>query len=182
VLRRALLLAVPLFSVAVPAPAEVVSVAPNGFTLKHEVEVKAAASALYDALTARVGSWWNPEHTFSGDAKNLSIAAVPGGCFCERFPNGGGVLHMAVVYAAPGKTLRMTGALGPMQGSGLAGSLTWALAKSEGGTKLVVTYGVGGYMPGGLETMAPLADGMLGEQIGRLKTYVETGSPVPAAK
>jgi uncharacterized protein YndB with AHSA1/START domain len=168
--------------VSTTLPAEVMSIGPSGFAVKHEVSVKASPGPVYDALTVKVGSWWNPEHTFSKDAKNLSIAAVPGGCFCEKFPDSGGVQHMTVVYAAPGKALRMTGAIGPLQGSGLAGSMTWDLSKSEAGTKLVVTYGIGGYMAGGFEKIAPLVDAVIGEQVGRFKAFVETGSPVPAAR
>ena len=165
-----------------PVFAEVMSVGPSGFAVKHEVAVKAAPGPVYDTLTAKVGSWWNPEHTFSHDARNLAIAAIPGGCFCERLPDGGGVQHMTVVYAGPGKALRMTGALGPLQGLGLAGSMTWDLAKSEAGTKLVVTYGIGGYMAGGFEKIAPIVDGVVGEQVGRLKSFLETGSPSPPAR
>lgn len=161
-----------------PAFAEVTSIGPSGFAVKHEVAIKATPGIVYDALAVKVGSWWNPEHTFSHDSKNLSIAAVPGGCFCERFPDSGGVQHMIVVYASPGKALRMTGALGPLQGLGLAGSLTWDLAKTETGTKLIVTYGIGGYMAGGFEKIAPIVDAVIGEQVGRLRTFVETGSPV----
>jgi hypothetical protein len=85
---------------------------------------------------------------------------------------------MTVVYASPGKALRMTGALGPLQGSGLAGSMTWDLAKSEAGTKLVVTYVVGGYMAGGFEKIAPAVDAMVGGQAARLRNFLETGNPV----
>jgi uncharacterized protein YndB with AHSA1/START domain len=179
--RRASFAAMALILVGATARSEVVNVATGGFLVRHETDVKAEPAALYEALTAGVGSWWNPAHTYSGDAKNLSVAAVPGGCFCEKLP-GGGVLHMTVVYAAPGKALRMTGALGPMQGSGLAGTLTWNLAKIEGGTRIVLTYSVGGYMQGGFEKIAPLADGMLGEQLLRLKSFVETGTPVSVPK
>ncbi|HVO51705.1 MAG TPA: SRPBCC domain-containing protein [Thermoanaerobaculia bacterium] len=179
--RRVLFTVIALGFASATALSEVVNVSSGGFLLKHEADVKAEPAVLYETLTAGVAGWWNPAHTYSGDARNLSIAAVPGGCFCEKLP-GGGVLHMTVVYAAPGKALRMTGALGPLQGSGLAGSLTWNLAKIEGGTRIVLTYGVGGYMPGGLEKVAPLADAMLGEQLQRLKSFAETGSPIPAPK
>ncbi len=179
--RRALLTAIALIVACAPAHSEVVDVAAGGFLVRHEVDVKAEPAAVYEALTAGVGSWWSAVHTYSGDARNLSIAAAPGGCFCEKLP-GGGVLHMTVVYAAPGKALRMTGALGPLQGSGLAGSLTVNLAKIESGTRIVLTYGVGGYMPGGFEKIALAVDGVLGEQLQRLKSFTETGSAVPAPK
>ena len=85
--------------------------------------IQASPENVYAALTGKVGSWWNPEHTYSHDSRNLSIDARPGGCFCEKLDNGGGVEHMKVVLAWPGRMLRMTGALGPLQGSGLAGSM-----------------------------------------------------------
>ena len=39
-----------------------------------------AGGEVYDALVGQIGSWWNPEHTYSHDAKNLSIDPRPGGC------------------------------------------------------------------------------------------------------
>ena len=66
-------------------------VTPNGFLVKFEVSVNAPVAKVYDALVGQIGSWWDSEHTYSGDAKNLSIDARPGGCFCEKLPNGGGI-------------------------------------------------------------------------------------------
>ncbi len=171
-----------LFSTA-HARAEVVNISPSGFQIRHEVQLNMSAEQAYDLMVNQVSLWWNSSHTYSQNAKNLSIDARPGGCFCEKLPNGGGVQHLSVVYVAPGKTLRMTGALGPMQGSGLAGSMTWdfsAIKPAETGkalSKLVLTYSIGGYMPGGLEKMAPAVDGMLAEQVGRYKNLVNTGKP-----
>ena len=76
-------------------------VTPNGFVVKFDVNVNAPAAKVYDALVGQIGSWWDPQHTYSGDAKNLSIDARPGGCFCEKLPNGGGVEHARVIYVAP---------------------------------------------------------------------------------
>jgi len=162
------------------ASASVVQVAPNGFLVRHEMIINGSPARVYESLVERVGSWWNPDHTYSHDTRNLSIDARPGGCFCEKLGTGG-IEHLRVVYVAPGEIIRMTGALGPMQQSGLAGSLTWRFANVFGGTKLTLTYSVGGFMEGGFEKMAPAADGMLGEQVQRLKLFVETGSPTPRA-
>ncbi|HEY8586888.1 MAG TPA: SRPBCC domain-containing protein [Rhodanobacter sp.] len=151
---------------------------PNGFFVKHEVVINAPPAAVYEALVGHVGQWWNPQHTFSGDAENLSLDARPGGCFCEKLPNGGGLEHLRVVYVAPPEMLRMTGALGPLQGSGAAGSLTWKLASAPRGTTVVLSYGVGGFMEGGLDRIAPAVGGVLGEQLRRLKSFVETGKPI----
>jgi hypothetical protein len=90
---------------------------------------------------------------------------------------GGSVRHLVVVYAEPGKTLRMAGALGPLQSMAVAGSLTWSLSKADNGTKAELTYTVGGYSPGGLQSLAAPVDKVLLNQLTRLKNYVETGKP-----
>ena len=53
------------------------------------------------------------------------------------------------------------------------------LAERLGGTEVTMTYSAGGYRPGGLESMAPLVDSVLGVQLGRLKSFVEKGRPTP---
>ncbi|MES2073802.1 MAG: ATPase [Pseudomonadota bacterium] len=183
----ALPLALALMAASLPSAAEVVNISPSGFLLRHEIVVNLTPEQAYKTLVNDIGSWWNSAHTYSGNAKNLSIDARPGGCFCEQLPNGGGVQHLAVVTAMPGKLLRLSGALGPMQGSGLAGSMSWQISAVVGSpvgspadkpaSKIEMTYSVGGYMQGGFDKMAPAANGMLAEQIGRLKNFANTGKP-----
>ena len=143
--------------------AAVVTLAANGFLVRHEVAVAAPPAKVYEALAGKVGSWWSSKHTYSGDAANLSIDARAGGCFCEKLKDGGSVEHMRVV----------SGALGPLQAHGLAGSLTWRLVPAGDATTLSVTYSVGGFMDGGFEKIAPAVDGVLGDQVQRLKSYAE---------
>ncbi|HEV1995649.1 MAG TPA: hypothetical protein VGR03_15060, partial [Candidatus Acidoferrum sp.] len=92
---------------AAAAYAEVADMSSSGFLTKYEVTVNATPANAYKALVDEVGGWWNPAHTYSNDARNLFIDARPGGCFCEKLPNGGGVQHMSVVYASPGQVVRM---------------------------------------------------------------------------
>jgi uncharacterized protein YndB with AHSA1/START domain len=152
-------------------------VTPNGFLVKFEISVSAPAAKVYDALVGHVGSWWNPEHTYSGDAKNLSIDARPGGCFCEKLSDGGGIEHARVIYVAPRQVVRLSGALGPLQASGVAGTLTWKLTSGTDDTRLELSYSVGGFIEGGFEKMAPLVENVLRDQVNRLKLFVETGKP-----
>jgi hypothetical protein len=159
------------------ARATVVDSTQAGFLVRSEAVVHAAPDSVYRALTGRIGAWWDPEHTFSGDSRNLSLDATPGGCFCESLPEGGGVRHLTVVFASPGRMLRLAGGLGPLQGSGVAGSLTWSLTPAQDGTKVGLDYSVGGYFPGGLPGVAPAVDTVLGGQLSRLKRFVETGRP-----
>lgn len=119
--------------------------------------------------------WWSSEHSWSGDAKNLTID--PSGCFCERLKHGE-VRHMTVVYADENTALRMAGALGPLQFTGASGHLGVTLKPAGGATNIVMTYDVGGYAKGGLaETFAGPVDQVLGAQLARLKKAVETGKP-----
>jgi uncharacterized protein YndB with AHSA1/START domain len=162
------------------ARGEVLEATPGGFALKTTVTIAAPRARVYDALVQAVGRWWDPEHTYSGDAANLSIDPRPGGCFCEKLAQQGAVQHGMVVLAIPAKTLRLAGAIGPLQESGVAGSLTLELAEREGATDVAMTYSVGGYRQGGLQALAPLVDTVLGTQLRRLKDFVEKGTPAPS--
>jgi uncharacterized protein YndB with AHSA1/START domain len=176
-MRRSLLGALSLFMLAGTSGHSAPGVTPTGFLVKFELSVNAPPAKVYDALVGQVGSWWNPEHTYSHNAKNLSIDPRPGGCFCEKLPNGGGVEHLRVVYVAPGEVLRLSGGLGPLQGSGVAGSMTWKLTGDSDNTRVQVSYSVGGFIDGGFEKVAPAVESVLREQVDRLKLFVETGKP-----
>jgi uncharacterized protein YndB with AHSA1/START domain len=152
--------------------ADVVDRAPNGFTLRTAVEIPAPAARVYRTLID-VGAWWDKEHTYTGNARNLSIDARPGGCFCERLPNGGGVEHGRVVNVSPGGLLRLSAALGPLQEIGAAGSLTFQIAESAKGSTVTMTYAVGGYAPGGLDKLAETVDTVMAHQLQLLKQHME---------
>lgn len=159
---------------AAPVAAEVVSSADNGFLIRQTVHLAASPQQVYDAVI-QPGKWWNPEHTFSGSASNLTLDARAGGCFCERLPDGGSVQHLEVVLAAPGKTLVLRGALGPFQGQGAEGALTWKMVAAGDGTDLTLSYVLGGYLtlPGGFAEWSKRADAMFATQVARLQKFVE---------
>jgi uncharacterized protein YndB with AHSA1/START domain len=156
------------------AKAEVVDATPGGFQVRQSVEIAAPAAKVWATLV-QPALWWDSRHTWSGSAANLSLAAASGGCFCERLPGGGSVLHMSTVHAAPNAKLILFGALGPLQTSGAAGHLAFVLVEKDGKTTVTLTYDVGGYMKGGLDKIAAPVDGVLGQQTARLKAQVETG-------
>jgi uncharacterized protein YndB with AHSA1/START domain len=160
------------------AKGDVVDSASNGFTVKITLELAAPAADVYRTIVDRVGMWWAPDHTWSGNSANLSIDPRPGGCWCEKLP-GGGAQHMTVVFADPGKLLRLRGALGPLQSMAVDGSMTFQLAEAGGKTRLQLTYVVGGYLPGagGGEPLGKAVDAVLTAQVQRLKKLVETGRP-----
>ena len=76
--------------------AAVTDMASNGFTLVQSAEIAAPPDKIYAALI-QPSRWWSSDHTFSGNAANLSLDARAGGCFCETLPGGGSVQHLAVV-------------------------------------------------------------------------------------
>jgi len=158
--------------------AEVVDSSGSGFTVKETVDIQAAPQEVYRRIF-RVGEWWSSQHTFSGDAHNLSLEEKAAGCFCEKLPNGGGVKHMEVVYLVPGKAIRLAGALGPLGSLAATGTMEIQLSAADKGTRLEVTYAVAGYLPAGMNSLAAPVDLTLKEQFTRLKSYIEHGAPAP---
>ena len=160
-------------AIAGPAIAEVKSVTATGFETVSTATLAAPPDRVYAAL-GEIDRWWDPSHTFSKDAANLSLELRSGGCFCERLKDGGSVQHLQVVYAAPGTGLRLRGALGPLQMEGVDGTLAWTLKAVEGGgTTVTQSYVVGGYIRGGMEAWAPRVDRVLDEALQRLKNFLE---------
>ena len=164
-------------SLAGPLRGEVVETTAAGFLVRNTAAINAPPANVYAALTDKVDGWWDPAHTFSHDARNLSLDARAGGCFCERLPDGGSVQQMRVVYASPGKLLRLTGAIGPLQEAALVGTMTWTLSQTGSGTTVELSYTVGGFRAGGFRDMPTVVDGVLRGQLARLKAFVETDRP-----
>ena len=157
--------------------AEVLDSTAAGFTVGSTVTIRKRSKKVYTNLVDRIGEWWSSAHTFSGNAKNLSLKDQVGGCFCERLSGGGQVKHLEVVYVEPRALLRMKGGLGPLQELALTGVLTFRLTPSGKATQVEMKYSVAGYAPDGIEALAPAVDRVLGEQLSRLKNYSETGRP-----
>jgi uncharacterized protein YndB with AHSA1/START domain len=175
-----------------PAMAEVVGRSDQAFELRFTAEVTATPDDAWTAMIAPSG-WWSSNHTYSGDAANLSLDASAGGCFCERLPASaehpsegprGSVEHMRVIYVEQPRALRLAGALGPLQSEAVQGVLTVTFKPLEGGgTRILWEYNVGGSMRFKTEQIAPLMDKILGEQFGALVTKLGPKNPaavVPA--
>lgn len=159
-----------------PVCAAVNDSAANGFSVVEKVHIAAPPARVYEEVVTPA-HWWSSLHTFSGSAANLALDPKAGGCWCETLPGGGSVLHLNVVFADPAKTLVMRGALGPLQRLGVEGALTISLKPAEDGTDMSLTYNVGGYLKDGLASWAAPVDAVLGEQVARLKSLIETGTP-----
>ena len=173
------MLACSLLLIAVPATAEVRDAAGNGFTTVNEVVIAAGRAETWVAAVGAVGKWWSSDHTVSGDAARMSITPELQGCFCETLGEKAGVVHLTVTMLNPTVMLRMTGGLGPLGLMGVDGNMTWEFEDTEDGTRVRFTYAVGGYAADGLNQIAPAVDFVIGEALGRLKAFVETGNPEP---
>ncbi len=157
------------------ARALVTQAKPDGFLLTLSAEIAAPPAAVYSAL-GQVAGWWSSSHTWSGDAKNLSLPLEAGACFCERWA-GGGVEHARVVFVKKDEILRLAGALGPLQEMAVAGVITFTLKSIEKGSRLEVTYRLSGDSSHSLDKVAPFVDQVLSQQVARLKAFAETGKP-----
>jgi uncharacterized protein YndB with AHSA1/START domain len=173
-----------------PARAEVTVKADNGFVVSNEVDVAdKPLTAVWQALL-EPAQWWNPIHSWSGDSANLWLDPQAGGCFCENLPmpkdapgdlRKGSVEHMRVISAMPPRLLRLSGALGPLQGEALNGTLTITVkANPGGGAHVVFSYVVGGFMRMKVDDIAPVVDKVLGEQAQRFAEYAAARKDAPA--
>jgi hypothetical protein len=154
------------------ASAEVASVSANGFEVKESVHVAVAPDKAFAALL-QPSRWWTSEHTFSGNAANLTLDARAGGCWCESLPDGGSVEHMHVVFVSPGKVLRLSGALGPFQVLAVDGVMTWTVKANGNGSDVSVSYAIGGYSKDGFDNLSKAADQVLGLQVERLRKLID---------
>jgi hypothetical protein len=163
---------------AAPALAEVKQAAPDGFALGFTRALDVSPAKAYAAI-ASIERWWSGEHTYSGDARNLSLGAAAGDCFCERWKDAAGrensVRHGVVLMALRDQAFRIEGALGPLQGLGVNGVLSIGTRAEGTGTVLTMAYKVNGSAASGLDKLAPAVDAVLQAQFTRLGNLAATG-------
>jgi hypothetical protein len=155
-----------LFLLSAVALADVTSKGDTGFTLVITGEVKTTPVEAYDQFI-RIEEWWLEGHTWYGRSENLSIEPKAGGCFCE-ISGDNQVLHMLVSYVQPGVELKMVGGLGSLQMMGVHGAMSWRFEPIADGTRIIQTYNVTGYAPGGLKEVADIVDSIQTSQLNAL--------------
>lgn len=175
-----------------PARADVTAQSEQGFVSRNVVVVAGSPAAVWKKLVTPA-AWWSSDHTFSGDAANMALDPVAGGCFCEVLPGDsgpaakapaarGGVQHMRVVFVDRAKALRMVGALGPLQSEAVNATLTITLKEVDGGTRVIFEYVVGGYMRYPADKIANAVDIVMGNQlVGLAKQFGPVAPPRPDA-
>lgn len=170
-----------------PAAAKVTDASDAGFSVVQDYDVAVSPETLW-AMLVQPNLWWSAEHSWSGDAANLSLNPVAGGCFCERLVPSGTALdheaeikyradtveHAHILYAQSGKLLRLSGALGPLQSEAVIGTLSFTISPGPANSAhLKMEYVVGGYSRVPLKSVAPAVDKVMGEQMVRLKAAAE---------
>ena len=173
-MRKACILAIASL-LASAASAKVDDLSASGFKITHDVATAATPQQVWKAL-GRVGRWWDPEHTWSGNARNMSIALKAGGCFCETW-DGQSVEHTRVIWAHRDTRLRMLGAFGPLQEWGVSGVSEFVIKPADHGSTIRFSYTVSGDARFKLDAVAPIVEQVLGTQVQRLARYAATGSP-----
>ena len=160
------------FAFSLSAAAAVETTRDGFFSTRSVILVEARPAVAWKALS-QVSKWWEPAHTWSGSARNLVLEARAGGCFCEKLEDGGSVQHARVVFAQPGQTLRLDGALGPLQEMPVTGVLTFTLAPDASGTRITMTYQVAGALSMDAAKLAPLVDQVMSAQLERLREFIK---------
>ncbi|WP_100656202.1 SRPBCC family protein [Alteromonas flava] len=149
--------------------ADVQHVDTHGFIVENTIVSAHTSEQVWQALVQNVDDWWPKDHSWWEGT--FTLEAKAGGCFCETHTNKSAE-HMRIVYVEPGKTLRMSGGLGPLQGMGMNGALDWQLTPTEDGTKVTLTYRVHGVNSGGFAELAPIVAHVQGIQLNSLKDFL----------
>jgi uncharacterized protein YndB with AHSA1/START domain len=160
------------------AVAEVKQSADDGAFIEQRFQVSASPDVAWSALT-HPERWWPSDHTWSGNATNMRLRAEAGACFCENWGENS-VEHGRVIMAVPGKLLRISGALGPLQEMAVTGVLSIQLAAKDGGTEATVTYRLSGDVSQKLDAFISVVDKVVGQQFGSFASYASNPATKPA--
>jgi uncharacterized protein YndB with AHSA1/START domain len=165
-----------LAGLAGPARAEATAVSATHFESSHRAEVAATPAQVYEVL-AQLPKWWSPQHSWSGDTRNMTLELSAGGCWCERWGDGASAQHGRVLQVVPGRLILIEATLGPLLALPARGVLTLVTSSNAGRTAVRVGYRVSGAPELALDRLAPAVDDVLGQQFARLKSMVESGRP-----
>jgi hypothetical protein len=157
-----------------PAYADVEAAGQSGFALRYTLETPLAPAKAY-AKFVDVKSWWSPELTLSGAAKNLKLDTKPGGCLCEKLSGGGFARHFLIARAAPGQSLVLTDGIDPVAGPGAEGVLSVEFRANGQGTTVTARYIAFGYAVNGWGGFAPQADRAMRALFERFTTFAAGG-------
>lgn len=167
---RTILIALALGCLATPAAAEVVSKSANAFTLRFAVGLETTPEDVI-VTVGDLPKWWDPAHTYTGAAANLSLALEEAGCWCERLADGS-IFEHAMVTAVEPQRVAMNAALGPLHDTATRSDLTFAVGPENRGWLVSMDFVVEGP---GVGAYAEAVDGVMSGAWDRFIRYVEYG-------
>jgi len=148
------------------AHADIVESSDSHYVLRHEATSSLTPSALWQRLI-EPASWWHPDHTYSGDANNLSLDARAGGLWLETW-DGGSVVHGSILLLEDGQSIRLYAPFGPLQGLGVYTVWTITVSTDGSGSKVVFDETSSGPPSEDLDELAKAVDYVKTEAIMRL--------------
>jgi len=172
---RSILATAILWLTAFPAAAEVVARHADGFTLRYAVALETTADDVRGSL-ADLPSWWDPAHTYTGEATRLSMTLEPGGCWCETLADGTVFRHATVISVDPEHQAVLHAPLGPLHETATRADLTYRWAPENKGWLISVDFVVEGP---GLGAAADAVDTVMQGGFDRFVRYVEYGEALP---
>lgn len=141
--------------------------------ITHRIELEGSVSDSWQLLI-EPSQWWNSDHTWSGDARNMQLDPRAGGCWCEIWGDSS-VEHGRIIRAEPNKHLRLQGGFGPLQGMPVFAVMDFSLSEIEGKTVLNFRYEFSGPSSAQLDQIAPAVDSVMATQLSQLK--LKLGAP-----
>jgi len=142
---------------ATPAAAEIVSRSEHAFTLRFEGQARLDPAGVPDAFS-EVALWWDPAHSYTGDAANLSLSLAPGGCWCEAMADGTAFEHGRTVSQVYGE-IRLHAPFGPLRDMATRADLIVTWPQVDGVVTPTWTFIVEGP---GVGALAEPVDGVIG--------------------
>ena len=117
-------------------------------------------------------AWWDPQHTYSGDSANLSLAARPGRLLLRTHSQDrwGNRASSRRLYRA-GQAIVLTGALGPLLYEAVNGVMDIEVKTIAGGSQLTLDYKASGFANGGADKLAAAVDQVLSTQMKRFRSF-----------
>ena len=148
------------------ARAEVVTSSAEFYQLKQQAESTLPPEQLWLRLI-EPNTWWHPDHTYSGDAENLSLDIQAGGYWREDWAQGS-VMHGQVLQITTNKQLRLNAPFGPLLEKAVNVVWTITITASEKGSTVVFDEVANGSKYSELDKLAPAVDFVKTEAIKRL--------------
>lgn len=156
----------------------------HGFVIKNTATTAVSRSRLWHHFVSDIDAWWPKDHSWWGRNGKFSLNPEAGGCFCEH-DKSNSAEHMRVSFVEPEKRMVMTGGLGPLQGLGMYGALTWEFADMGNDltgvtltgvtlTGVTLTYRVHGIYEDDLAKLADLVATVQGIQLKGLIDYSDS--------